>query len=303
MFKRLIHGKAHIGNLYHLFGLGFRLTCTIADSFRLRKQKYIYDDVIVTKDILYSSKKSKYHLLDIYKRKDHNDDKTIIVIHGGGLMYGKKELNRHSNSELCRRGFNVVAISYSLCPSSSFYLQLKEIQEVFEFIKDNSKKYNIDLSKLYLTGDSAGGMIALTTMLIYSKDEYLDSFEFKRILDFKSLCLISPMSKLKREDNSACVFRNAFKKKERKLNCYQYLCEPLLMMNANSKRMIISTSDNDFIRGDSLLLKESLDKYNVEYQFYDYSSKEDKLVHIFPVVYPKYKDSQDFFDKVVDFFK
>lgn len=303
MFKRLIHGKAHIGNLYHFFGRGFRLTCFIADSIRLSKQKYIYDDIKVTKDILYSKKKSKYHLLDIYTRKDHEDDKTIIVIHGGGLMYGKKELNRHSNSELCRRGFKVIAISYSLCPSSSFYLQLQEIQEVFQFIKDNKDKYKIDLSKLYLVGDSAGGMLAFTTMLIYSKDEYLNCFGFDRIIDFNSLGLISPMSTLEREDNSACVFRNAFKRKEKKLDCYKYLCKPLLMMNNDAKRMIISTSDNDFIRGDSLMLKESLEKYNVEHQFFDYESKKDKLPHIFPVVYPKYDDSQDFFDKLATFFK
>ena len=45
---------------------------------------------------------------------------VYIDVHGGGFVYGYKELNRNFCIALARRGFAVISISYRVLPTSRF---------------------------------------------------------------------------------------------------------------------------------------------------------------------------------------
>jgi acetyl esterase/lipase len=58
------------------------------------------DDLVIIKDMPYVQDGHPLHRLDILSRKDGlMNAPTIINIHGGGLIYGDKELNQNFNAE------------------------------------------------------------------------------------------------------------------------------------------------------------------------------------------------------------
>ena len=56
-------------------------------------------------------------VLDVYRPKDAAGKLPVIVsVHGGGWVYGDKELYQHYTMNLAQRGFAVVNFSYHLAP-------------------------------------------------------------------------------------------------------------------------------------------------------------------------------------------
>ncbi|WP_226805771.1 alpha/beta hydrolase [Bifidobacterium eulemuris] len=104
------------------------------------------------------------HLLDIYKPADSPADSPLPVIvdfHGGGLYYGNKENNECRDMLLAARGFAVVNANYRLVPTVSFPSQLKDAMAVLEWVAAHGAEYGLDTSRVCVTGDSAGGALAL----------------------------------------------------------------------------------------------------------------------------------------------
>jgi hypothetical protein len=66
---------------------------------------------------------------------------------------------------------------------------------------------------------------------------------------------------------------------------------------------IITTSDLDMIKPDPKILDEIYTKEEVRHIYLDYSSKEHKLEHVFPILYPHYQESQEIFNQADELFK
>lgn len=304
LINRILTGKAHIGSFgYHMAAKIFKVATSSLDKKRLKTQHDEALDLTILKNIHYINDKNKYHLLDIYSRKDIDDEKTIFVIHGGGLMYGDKDLNRFSNMALTRLGYKVIALSYSLAPKVNFLDQINECLKAIEFILNNKEKYKINMDNVYLFGDSAGGLLSYTICSLLSH-QFDDMFTINFNLDIKGVGAISPMSKLYRCDSLAVPYKNALKKKLKKEKCYPYLCDTLKLINKTSlKPVFMTTSDKDMIRTDVLELKEVLDKNNIKNQICDFTSTTYPLEHVFPICYPDYNESKEAFKKMDEFFK
>ena len=82
-------------------------------------------------DIPYIDDDKWQHKLDVYFPENMENEKlpVIIDIHGGGWMYGDKELNKYYNMVLASKGFTVFSMSYTLWPETTVPEQLKEIAE------------------------------------------------------------------------------------------------------------------------------------------------------------------------------
>lgn len=67
--------------------------------------------VSAIKDLDYFGDGSKWHLMDVYRPNGTENEKlpVIIDIHGGGWMYGDKDLNEPYCEALAKRGFVVVS--------------------------------------------------------------------------------------------------------------------------------------------------------------------------------------------------
>lgn len=121
----------------------------------------------------------KENLLDIYMLKNVSDvQPTIVNIHGGGWVYGCKEIYQFYCMSLAERGFTVVNINYRLAPETRFPGAVEDINQALTFISEHSKEYFIDSNNLFLIGDSAGGQLVSHYATVYSNKEFASMFDF-----------------------------------------------------------------------------------------------------------------------------
>lgn len=121
------------------------------------------DWVEVQANLSYSSHAET--VLDIYtsKRSTAGQKKpAVIVIHGGGWVGGTKEavFNR-----LClpflEKGYVVANVEYRLAKSALAPAAVEDVLLAAEWFRNNAAKYGVDKNKIVVTGDSAGGHLAL----------------------------------------------------------------------------------------------------------------------------------------------
>lgn len=123
----------------------------------------------------------KYHILDICwpkqwdeKAVDPGKDKlpVIISVHGGGYVYGSKEVYQFYAANLAEKGFAVINYNYRLAPKYKFPAPLQDLSLVIDWILAHQEEYPLDPDRVFIVGDSAGAQIASQYGAIYSNPEY-----------------------------------------------------------------------------------------------------------------------------------
>src|SRR3984885_12966620 len=111
---------------------------------------------------------SNYELkLDIYKRRDTTGPQpTLIFIHGGGWVNGTKEQSLMAVMPWFEMGWNVVNVEYRLGKVALAPAAVEDCLCALRYIAAQAKTYDIDTNRLVVTGESAGGHLALTTGMI-----------------------------------------------------------------------------------------------------------------------------------------
>ena len=91
---------------------------------------------------------------------------TVVDIHGGGWMYGDRELNRNYCMALAAQGYAVMGMSYRLLPQVDLRGQVQDVFASLHWLEEHGAEHGFDLSRILLTGDSAGGHLAGLTACI-----------------------------------------------------------------------------------------------------------------------------------------
>src|SRR5712671_2007306 len=105
--------------------------------------------------------------LDVYRRRNSPQPRpTLINIHGGGWTGGTKEANSLMFLPFLQMGWNVVNVEYRLARVSLAPAAVEDCLCALRWVYRNAKQYNIDVNRIVLTGNSAGGHLALTTGMI-----------------------------------------------------------------------------------------------------------------------------------------
>jgi acetyl esterase/lipase len=105
--------------------------------------------------------------LDIYKRRDTTGpQKTLIYMHGGFWAAGTKEGSLMSLMPWLEMGWNVVNVEYRLARHALAPAAVEDCLCALRYINSQAKTYDIDTTRIVLTGESAGGHLALTTGII-----------------------------------------------------------------------------------------------------------------------------------------
>lgn len=123
---------------------------------KLRKK---YADVKVEKDILYGEN-PKEELLDIHylPKTDGEPYPVIMEIHGGGFSAGDKKYRAVLSSFYAKEtGAFVVNVNYGLGGKTICPVPVRQLVNAVNWVVANKEKYNLDLSRFVVTGDSAGG--------------------------------------------------------------------------------------------------------------------------------------------------
>lgn len=89
---------------------------------------------------------------------------AIIILAGGAYLYVSKRERYPSALMFLNAGINSFTLDYTTYdknPNTNLELMVNEVKQSYDYIIKNSKKFNIDINKIYLIGYSAGGHLAL----------------------------------------------------------------------------------------------------------------------------------------------
>ena len=95
--------------------------------------------------------------LDLYIPQGIADFPTVVWFHGGGLMNGNKQIP----NGLKNKGIAVVAVNYRFYPKVKAPKYIEDAGASVAWVFNNIKKYGGDPNKIFLSGHSAGGYLAL----------------------------------------------------------------------------------------------------------------------------------------------
>ena len=138
-----------------LTSLIFRLSCKRSDA---RRDAGLTTPATVRRiDDLSYGPDPKWNVLDVYLPKGAAGRLPVIVsVHGGGWVYGDKELYQYYCMSLAEQGFAVVNFSYRLAPGAKFPAQLADTSRVFSWVLARAEDFGFDPENVFAVGDSAG---------------------------------------------------------------------------------------------------------------------------------------------------
>lgn len=263
------------------------------------------DNVFTVKNLEYGKDKNN-NLFDMHIPISNFAEKlpTIVVIHGGGYISGKKNRIDSYCKILASKGFCVVNMEYTKCDGFEqkyFTDQIAEVYDLFDFMFSNERvRKHIDFNNIFLAGDSAGAHIASMVANIQTNPSLKDIFKLSGRAKIKGLILVSPMFgpykiglPVKKQYENV-VFGNI--DENIKSNCY-----PFDIISKNFPPTIMLSFKNDFLvkkhKDYFLKLAENL---NLSVEHYDVL----KGYKIFHDVITKYPDCYPkSMQKITDFAK
>lgn len=108
--------------------------------------------------------------LDIYAPMQAHGAPVLLFWHGGSWQSGDKDRYRFVGTRLARQGFVVAIPNYRLAPEESFPAFEQDAALAVRWMLDHASGFGGDSARMFLSGHSAGGHIAL---LLALDDRYL----------------------------------------------------------------------------------------------------------------------------------
>lgn len=294
---------AFLSRLMSRFG---RFIFETNDAIRMSRLQYDTSDLTIF-EVPYIADDTRAHRLEIIRHKDAPAGLPVIVnIHGGGLFASYKEVNTPFNCEWARKGYDVVSISYRRLPDTTLIHQIEDVMAALRFIRTNSTHYRLNLKCCYLTGDSAGALLALFALAIESEHALQQSFGITPSgITFRAAALISIMLDTSRKDLLSFL-RHVISSAEDVDKPYlPYLFNPsLLISETHLPPIYLVTGVEDIIQQDTLKADRLLTEVSAIHQLSDWSKgTRHRLTHVFSVLYPLWYESRQVFTDIDSFFR
>ncbi len=264
-------------------------------------------------DLPYLPDGNLYHLLDVYY-PDNTDRPLPVVldIHGGGWMYGDKELNKPFCLSLASMGFAVVNMSYRLAPEANLKDMIQDIFAALEWIATNGSDYHLNLDRFFITGDSAGGHLSSMTACVQNSVELQQVFGVRSApLDIKAVGPTHGVFNFRALDLKG-VNGAGFREMSRMLlnndpeNCPWRDCADFISAYPSVKALppfFILSSEPDALSPQSRLLDAFLMEHGCKHVFKFWTKEQnEKLQHVFNITQPDWPESRESNREMLDYF-
>jgi acetyl esterase/lipase len=93
----------------------------------------------------------------------------VVYVHGGGWIFGRKEMYTADLDFLCARGHRVYNFDYPLAPEHPFPVALQSLVGALAWLRERHE----ECQRVHLMGDSAGGNLVMMLGLLLSNRERL----------------------------------------------------------------------------------------------------------------------------------
>lgn len=242
-------------------------------------------------------------VMDIYYAdKAIRKDAVLVDIHGGFYFAGRRDNNREFASVFLKEGYDVVLLEYRLNNGvRDVSDELADCAAGLDYLAVHADALGLNKNRMFLTGDSAGGHLAL-----YMAEGAEDSSLPIRPEVFKpqGALLSCPAydfatygeSNLFSEGARKWFIGPRYTDKE-----WMKSVSPRTFIGSYSGPLFVSTCTNDFIRSQSLLIKADRDSLSRPMEFVDIASKDKKVGHVHNVVKTDLPESREVNARMIAF--
>lgn len=284
--------------------------CDKSDKKRMATQTPP-ENVVKVKDVEYLDDGNPYHKFDVFYPEGTIPKEglpVIIDIHGGGWMYASKDLNEYYCMELANKGYCVFSISYRLVPDVTVYEQIKDCTDALAYINSNMKNYPANKKTVMLTGDSAGGQLALYSTILNNNPDAREIFgTVDTKLNIKCLLLTSPVTYAKSGGWFSIYTKKMWGEDYKTKAAYNYMDLDEIMELANNMPPTYFITSS----GDTLAHDQTVNAYNYfadkgyECEIQDFTDLKDgkKLPHVFSVLDPFDEYGQKAINNALDYYQ
>lgn len=228
-----------------------------------------------------------WNILDVYRPKDKKGCKlpVIVSVHGGGWVYGDKEVYQFYCMSLAEHGFAVVNYTYRLAPENKYPKSIEDTNDVFEWVLRHSEEYDFNTDYIFGVGDSAGAHMLGLYSAICTNDDCAKLYAFKVPNGFKPTAIALNCGKYSMNDEmkndkmtSSLVneyLPNGGTDEEYKLiDVVRYITEDYVPV-------FYMTCTGDFLEKQAPLLGAKLIEKHIPHEFHYYGDSKNVLGHVF----------------------
>lgn len=261
-------------------------------------------------DLNYLGDSNPNHNLDLHSPKNASGNLPVLMmIHGGGYTQCDKFINDAYSKLFASKGYRVVNINYTLQPEADFLEVMREIFEALHWIEDNAQKYGFDCSRLFVTGDSAGGHYAMLTTAIQNSVQLQKYYQVRPLAcGIRGVVANCPMTDLYpakdgKDATSRFLRRYVLKKHVKDETYIKNISIPHLLEKTDlSGIMIIASKTDPLLYEEDARLHKILEEAGVSHIYKEYVGKEHALGHVFNVLDPEWEESQEACQDMDDYF-
>lgn len=271
-------------------------------------------------DITYMEKATAMQQLNLYYPESYNYEKdgklpTIIDIHGGGWMHGDKELNQRYCEYLASQGYCVMGMTYTLLPNTDLQGMVQDVFASIHWLERYGEIRGFDLSKVLLTGDSAGGHLTSLAICIQNSKKLQQIYGVTPLkFDFSAAAICNGVCELHDIYSFTGGLSKSIDKEMNKMYLgkrgknapwknYMSFSQVVTEAEKLPPIFVISSETDPFYEQTKWLI-ENLKKYNCEFETMIWR-KEDgvHLGHVFQVAHWEWIESKITNQKMLEFFQ
>lgn len=246
---------------------------------------------------------SSAQLLDVYRPGNIAGKLPVIVsIHGGGWVYGDKEIYQYYCMDLAKRGFAVINYNYRLAPEHKYPASLIDTNLVFVWIKEHAEEYGFDVNNVFALGDSAGAHL----LSLYC--DFVQNENYRALIDYvgtigmvpKAIALNCGFYDFEAPSGDIVPLMDELLS-QGKYTDYS-IVSPITYMTKDFPPAYIMTCVGDFLREQPKNLIEIIDDFGIKYIYKEYGTNDNPLSHVFHCNI-RLKEASKCNDEECEFFK
>lgn len=236
-------------------------------------------------DLLYG-KDPVWQILDVYYLKGtHRKLPVIINVHGGGWVYGTKEVYQYYTMFLASLGFTVINYTYRLAPQHRFPASLEDTNLVVEWMFEHQDEYPLDTKHVFMVGDSAGANLLGQYCNFCTNEDYAACFDFKASHQFVPQAIAlncgayDLFKAMKENEMTASLMEDYLGKGVPKKSAE--LADVISHMNKHFPPTFLMSSTGDFLLSQHPVMEQKLQELHIPHIAKIYGDEQNQLPHVF----------------------
>lgn len=276
------------------------------------------DGTVYVNDLCYDNEYPN-GFLDVWYKKGEKNRPTVFYMHGGGFFMGHKNsgdpLTENGSKQtdfvfdLLKNGFNVVNVDYALSPDYIFPVPMIQLNRAVKYIMDNAEKYDLDMTKVFFKGGSAGADMSEIYGMALCDETYAKEMGFTPSIPKENvvgLILDEPaLSTRTFMDENMNIMFECMVGGESFEECkwFDFINVPQYIKNEFLPSFIISSNKEHFFIEHTKELKEKLDEIGVTNEYFIPSKEDGEFGHGFIMQYNDNAVSKKGWDMMLAFMK